>query len=297
VEPAVGTAEFWAAPPSLWGALGCACRLRAPYGKLDSGLDSLELACRTGERDPDRCGHRGCGTRACGRQSLEACKLTRSIPHSPHVEAHGRRHPGRRPKGIRMSERFTEVACDAVIRAQEEAGELQDRSLGTEHLLLGVLAEGRGVGPQVLAELGVNREDLRRALRGSAHGRTRQRSTRQAGPRSTITAEESGAGSKGCSHPRPVRSPHPEVDGAGDLGLSPSHRLPSAPWSRKRRCSDTGGLAPSTSWWHWPVRSAGAPRFCFVTRGLTTPPSRRGYAATAVMPALTRPKADPVWPL
>ena len=54
-----------------------------------------------------------------------------------------------------MFERFTERARSAVVLAQEQARHLGHNYIGTEHLLLGLLAEGDGVGPVVLREAGL----------------------------------------------------------------------------------------------------------------------------------------------
>ncbi|MFN2556810.1 MAG: Clp protease N-terminal domain-containing protein [Nitriliruptorales bacterium] len=60
-----------------------------------------------------------------------------------------------------MFERFTQAARHAVRLAQQEARALGHGYLGTEHLLLGLLAEGTGVAARVLAELGVDPETMR----------------------------------------------------------------------------------------------------------------------------------------
>jgi len=49
-----------------------------------------------------------------------------------------------------MFERFNEPARRAVVIAQEEARRLGHQSIGTEHLLLGLIAQGTGVGARVL---------------------------------------------------------------------------------------------------------------------------------------------------
>jgi ATP-dependent Clp protease ATP-binding subunit ClpA len=53
-----------------------------------------------------------------------------------------------------------------------EALRLRHRHIGTEHILLGVLREGKGLGAQVLTEAGTDLDDLRRrvesALRAAA---------------------------------------------------------------------------------------------------------------------------------
>ncbi len=48
-----------------------------------------------------------------------------------------------------------------------EALRLRHHSIGTEHILLGLLKEGEGLAAQVLAESGVRADDLRRAVLGA----------------------------------------------------------------------------------------------------------------------------------
>jgi ATP-dependent Clp protease ATP-binding subunit ClpA len=66
-----------------------------------------------------------------------------------------------------MFERFTDEARAAVVAAQGEAAELRHGWIGTEHLLLGVLAAGGG-GARLLAAFGVDhagvREDVLRTI-------------------------------------------------------------------------------------------------------------------------------------
>lgn len=69
-----------------------------------------------------------------------------------------------------MFERFTEGARRVIVLAQEEARLLRHESIGTEHLLLGLLDEGEGVAATVLTSLGVERNVVRRQaerLRGT----------------------------------------------------------------------------------------------------------------------------------
>ena len=54
-----------------------------------------------------------------------------------------------------MFERFTQSARRVIVLAQEEAGLLDHNYIGTEHLLLGLLAEGEGVGARALGALGI----------------------------------------------------------------------------------------------------------------------------------------------
>jgi ATP-dependent Clp protease ATP-binding subunit ClpC len=62
--------------------------------------------------------------------------------------------------------RFTRRARIVLALAQADARDLGHDYLGTEHLLLGLLREGDGVGGRVLADLGVTLPQVRRALVG-----------------------------------------------------------------------------------------------------------------------------------
>ena len=63
-----------------------------------------------------------------------------------------------------MFERFTERARRAMVLAQEEARLLNHNFIGTEHLLLGLLYEGEGVGARALEQFGIS-------IGARAHGR------------------------------------------------------------------------------------------------------------------------------
>jgi Clp amino terminal domain, pathogenicity island component len=58
-------------------------------------------------------------------------------------------------------ERFTDRARQVVILAQKEARELGHGSVGPEHVLLGLLAEGGGVAAVALETLGISLEETR----------------------------------------------------------------------------------------------------------------------------------------
>lgn len=60
-----------------------------------------------------------------------------------------------------MFERFTEGARRVVVLAQEEARLLNHNYIGTEHLLLGLVAEGEGVGARALAALDISLSSVR----------------------------------------------------------------------------------------------------------------------------------------
>jgi hypothetical protein len=58
-------------------------------------------------------------------------------------------------------ERFTEGARQVVVLAQDEARALRHNYIGTEHLLLGLLAEEQGMAARVLDSLDVSPEEVR----------------------------------------------------------------------------------------------------------------------------------------
>jgi ATP-dependent Clp protease ATP-binding subunit ClpC len=60
-----------------------------------------------------------------------------------------------------MFERFTEKAIKVIMLAQEESRRLGHNFVGTEQILLGLIAEGTGVGPKALKALGVTLKDAR----------------------------------------------------------------------------------------------------------------------------------------
>jgi hypothetical protein len=60
-----------------------------------------------------------------------------------------------------MFERFTDRARNAVQFAQDEARLLRHGHVGTEHLLLGLIHEGHGVGARALEAFGVSLEEVR----------------------------------------------------------------------------------------------------------------------------------------
>jgi ATP-dependent Clp protease ATP-binding subunit ClpC len=63
-----------------------------------------------------------------------------------------------------MFERFTDRARRVVVDAQEEARALDHSYIGTEHLLLGLIAEGRGVGAKALEALGISSGTVRQQV-------------------------------------------------------------------------------------------------------------------------------------
>jgi ATP-dependent Clp protease ATP-binding subunit ClpC len=62
----------------------------------------------------------------------------------------------------RVFERFTDRARRVVVLAQEEARLLNHNSIGTEHILLGLVREQEGVAAIALQSLGIALDDVRR---------------------------------------------------------------------------------------------------------------------------------------
>ena len=63
-----------------------------------------------------------------------------------------------------MFERFTDRARRVVVLAQEEARMLNHDYIGTEHILLGLLREGDGVGARTLDSLGISLDAVRQQV-------------------------------------------------------------------------------------------------------------------------------------
>ncbi|MBB5781022.1 Clp protease N-terminal domain-containing protein [Nonomuraea jabiensis] len=66
-----------------------------------------------------------------------------------------------------MFEKLTDRARRVVVLSQDEAKMLNHDYIGTEHLLLGLIREGEGVGATVLKNMGLSLEDLRRQVEES----------------------------------------------------------------------------------------------------------------------------------
>jgi len=63
-----------------------------------------------------------------------------------------------------MFERFTDRARRVVVQAQDEARTLNHDFLGTEHLLLGLVGEGKGAAVAALESLGISLEAVRQRV-------------------------------------------------------------------------------------------------------------------------------------
>src|SRR3982751_3336062 len=63
-----------------------------------------------------------------------------------------------------MFERFTDRARKVMALANQEAQRFNHEYIGTEHILLGLVKEGSGVGAIVLKNLGVDLAKVRREV-------------------------------------------------------------------------------------------------------------------------------------
>jgi hypothetical protein len=64
-------------------------------------------------------------------------------------------------RGTDMYERFSDPARRVIVLAQEEARGLDHTYVGTEHLLLGVIAEGQSIAARVLSPLGITAQAVK----------------------------------------------------------------------------------------------------------------------------------------
>jgi ATP-dependent Clp protease ATP-binding subunit ClpC len=63
-----------------------------------------------------------------------------------------------------MFERFTDRSRRVLVYAQEQARDLNDAFMGTEHILLGLILEADGVAAKVLSSAGVTYDAVREKL-------------------------------------------------------------------------------------------------------------------------------------
>jgi ATP-dependent Clp protease ATP-binding subunit ClpC len=66
--------------------------------------------------------------------------------------------------GNAMFERFTDRARRVVVSAQDEARQLDQNYIGTEHILLGLVHEGNGVAGKALESLGISLDEIRQRV-------------------------------------------------------------------------------------------------------------------------------------
>jgi ATP-dependent Clp protease ATP-binding subunit ClpC len=66
---------------------------------------------------------------------------------------------------VTLFERFTDAARRVVVLAQEEARQLGNNYIGTEHLLLGLVHEGSGEAARAMADAGLTLDRVREQVR------------------------------------------------------------------------------------------------------------------------------------
>ncbi|MGH9019253.1 MAG: Clp protease N-terminal domain-containing protein [Acidimicrobiales bacterium] len=66
-----------------------------------------------------------------------------------------------------MFERFTDRARRVLVLAQEEARLLNHNFIGTEHMLLGLIQEGDGVGARTIEFFNITLDDVRQSVRAT----------------------------------------------------------------------------------------------------------------------------------
>ena len=94
-------------------------------------------------------------------EQLGVTKQAAQQRHVDRAEVLGRRKGRREERSLGRFARFTDGARTAVALAQDEARRLDHDYVGTEHLLLGLLAEKEGVAAVVLGALGVSLDKAR----------------------------------------------------------------------------------------------------------------------------------------
>ena len=85
-------------------------------------------------------------------------------PRRPIVLASDRAGMSARRVVRTMLERFTDRARRVVVEAQEEARTLNQSYIGTEHILLGLIREGKGTGTKALESLGISLDTVRQQV-------------------------------------------------------------------------------------------------------------------------------------
>src|SRR5438105_15961381 len=106
----------------------------------------------------------GCGQRQETRLTASELEHRRST-HAPslaHLFNQGSRTSGL--NSLACFERFTDRARRVVVLAQEESRMLNHNYIGTEHILLGLVHEGKGVAAKALESLGISLEAVRRQV-------------------------------------------------------------------------------------------------------------------------------------
>jgi prophage maintenance system killer protein len=95
------------------------------------------------------------------REEVAAWLADRLLPRSSKESSMFERLTGRGGKGPALFTRFTKLARQAVVDAQEEARRLEQDYVGTEHVLLGLIRQRDGIAAGALDACGVSLEAVR----------------------------------------------------------------------------------------------------------------------------------------
>ncbi len=102
----------------------------------------------------DQARHAGCSWRAIG-ESMGVTKQAAQKRFVPDADDLPR---------VGLFRQFTPRARRSIDTARIEAGRMQSRSAGTEHLVLGLMAETDGIAARAVLAQGITEEQVRRAL-------------------------------------------------------------------------------------------------------------------------------------
>jgi ATP-dependent Clp protease ATP-binding subunit ClpA len=114
----------------------------------------------------------------------------------------------------RFMNRFTEGAHRALALAKEEARELHHDYIGTEHLLLGLLREEEGIAAEVLHQLWIEADQVRKALMYILTQHVPNQSTSTSGSKGSGTGKEAKTATEApdpTSSSEPTTFPDPTV--------------------------------------------------------------------------------------
>ncbi len=139
-----------------------------------------------------------------------------------------------------MFERFTQPARRAVIQAQEEARRLHHRRIGTEHLLLALLAEPDRVVAAMLRDTDLTTERVHEQIRRAADRASGRLTDDDAAALRSIgidldairTKLEEAFGPGALEPPRPEPAPRRGLFGRRAAATGPAH-IPFTPGAKK----------------------------------------------------------------